>query len=77
MNAESKIDAKGRICIPIEIRKMFNLKSGEKILFQVLDDKIILRKSTSMEEFVSKSEEFGEKLKGITKEPIEFKKMFE
>ena len=77
MNVESKIDDKGRVCIPNEIRKMLNLKSGEKILFQVQDDKIILRKSTSMEEFIKKSEDFSEKLKGITKEPIEFKKMFE
>lgn len=77
MNAESKIDDKGRVCIPIEIRKLLNLKSGEKIIFQVQDDKIILRKSTSIEEFIKKSEAFSEKLKGITKEPIEFKKIFE
>lgn len=77
MNAESKIDDKGRVCIPNEIRKMLNLKSGEKILFQVQDDKIILRKSTSMEEFIKKSEEFSEKLKEEIKEPIEFRKMFE
>ncbi len=77
MNAESKIDDKGRVCIPNEIRKMLNLKPGEKILFQVQDDKIILRKSSSMEEFIKKSENFSEKLKKITKEPIEFKKMFE
>lgn len=77
MNAESKIDDKGRVCIPNEIRKLLNLKSGEKVLFQVQDDKIILRKSASMEDFIKKSEDFSEKLKGITKEPIEFKKMFD
>jgi len=77
MNAESKIDNKGRVCIPNEIRKLLNLKSGEKVLFQVQDDKIILRKSSSMEDFIKKSEDFSEKLKGITKEPIEFKKMFD
>ncbi|MHA1105038.1 MAG: AbrB/MazE/SpoVT family DNA-binding domain-containing protein [Promethearchaeota archaeon] len=77
MNAESKIDDKGRVRIPIEIRKLLNLKSGEKILFQVQDDKIILRKSISMEEFIKKSEEFSKKLKGITKEPIKFIKMFD
>ena len=77
MNAESKIDDKGRVCIPNEIRKLLNLKSGEKILFQVQDDKIILRKSTSMEEFIKKSEDFSEKLKGITKKPIKFVKMFD
>jgi len=77
LNAESKIDDKGRISIPNEIRKMLNLKPGEKLLFQVQDDKIILRKSTSTEEFIKKSEDFSEKLKGITKDPIEFKKIFE
>lgn len=77
MNAESKIDDKGRVCIPNEIRKLLNLKAGEKILFQVQDDKIILRKSTSMEEFIKKSEDFSETLKGITKEPIKFKKIFD
>ena len=77
MNAESKIDEKGRVCIPNEIRKLLNLKAGEKLLFQVQDGKIILRKSTSTEEFIKKSDEFSKKLKEITKEPIEFKKMFE
>ena len=77
MNAESKIDDKGRVCIPIEIRKMLNIKSGEKILFQVQDDKIILRRSTSMEDFIKKSESFSAKLKKATNHPIEFKKIFE
>jgi AbrB family looped-hinge helix DNA binding protein len=77
MNAESKIDDKGRVCIPNEIRKLLNLKTGEKILFQVQEDKIILRKSISMEDFIKKSEDFSEKLRGITKEPIKFKKIFE
>jgi len=77
MNVKSKIEEKGRVYIPTEIRKLLNLKAGEKILFQVQDDKIILRKSTLMEEFIKKSEEFSEKLKGITKEPIRFKKIFD
>lgn len=77
MNAESKIDDKGRICIPIEIRKMLNIKSGQKILFQVQDDKIILRKSTSVEEFIKKSRAFSEKLKDVTVHPIEFKKLLD
>ena len=77
LNAESKIDEKGRVIIPIEIRKLLNIKSGEKIIFQVQDDKIILRKSTSIEDFVNKSKIFSEKLKNITKKPIEFKKMLE
>lgn len=42
MNAESKIDEKCRTCIPIEISKRLNIKSGEKILFQIKGEIIIL-----------------------------------
>ncbi|MBN1800088.1 MAG: AbrB/MazE/SpoVT family DNA-binding domain-containing protein [Candidatus Lokiarchaeota archaeon] len=77
MNAESKIDDKGRVCIPNEIRKILNLKSGEKILFQVQEGKIILRKSTSVEEFIKKSDDFSKKLTEATKNTIQFKKLFE
>ncbi len=76
MNAESIIDDNGRVLIPIEIRKMLNLKSGERIVFQVQEGKIILRKFTSVEEFIKKSEEFSDKLKKITiKNAIEFEKI--
>ncbi|MHA1147460.1 MAG: AbrB/MazE/SpoVT family DNA-binding domain-containing protein [Promethearchaeota archaeon] len=77
MNAESKLDDKGRILIPSEIRKLLNIKSGEKLLFQIQEDKIILRKSTSMEEFISKSEEFSKKLKDSSKEPLKFQKILD
>jgi len=77
MTAESKIDNKGRILIPNEIRKLLNIKSGEKMLFQIQENKIILRKSTSMEDFISKSEEFSKKLKETSKEPIEFSKILD
>ena len=75
--SESKIDEKGRICIPIEIRKRLKINLGEKMFFQVKEDKIILRKARSVDDFIAKSEAFSEKLREATKEPIEFKKMFE
>jgi len=34
MNFKSKIDEKGRVYIPTEIRKLLNLNAGEKVLFQ-------------------------------------------
>jgi len=77
MNAESKIDNKGRILIPSGIRKLLNIKTGEKLLFQIQEDKIILRKSTSMEDFINKSEAFSKKLKETSKEPIDFEKIIE
>ena len=77
MNAESKLDDKGRILIPNEVRKLLNIKSGEKLLFQIQKDKIILRKSISMEDFISKSDDFSKKLKETSKEKIEFKKILD
>ena len=34
MSFETIIDEKGRICIPSELRKKFDLKPGEKMVFQ-------------------------------------------
>ena len=75
MNSESKIDDKGRICIPAELRKIMNLKSGEKMIFQIEEDKIIIRKATKPKEFIEKSKKFGEHLKKITKKPISTEKI--
>lgn len=72
MNAESEIDEKGRIRIPKEIRVRLNIKSGEKLLFHIEGEKIILRKTTSIEEFVEMSDQFSKTLKEITDQPIEF-----
>ncbi len=77
MNIESTIDEKGRVCIPVELRKRMNIKLGEKIFLQIKGNTIIMRKSTSVEEFIKKSKEFSEHLKKIADKPIEFKKIFE
>lgn len=77
MDIESKIDDKGRITIPSEIRKQMNIKSGEKFIFQVQDNKIILRKSISVEEFIQKSKKFSEKLREVPEEMMEFEKLFD
>ncbi|MBD3196996.1 MAG: AbrB/MazE/SpoVT family DNA-binding domain-containing protein [Candidatus Lokiarchaeota archaeon] len=77
MNAESEIDEKGRIQIPKKIRERLNIKSGEKLFFQIEDEKIILRKTTSIEDFVKISDQFSKILKEITDQPIEFKKLFD
>lgn len=77
MNSESKIDDKGRICIPAELRKIMNLKSGEKMIFQIEEDKIIIRKATKPKEFIEKSKKFGGHLKKITKKPISTEKIIE
>lgn len=73
----SSVDEKGRITIPSETMTLLGIKPGDTLFFQVQGDKIIIRKSISMEEFIKLSEEFSQKLGQATKEPIKFKKMFE
>ena len=77
LTSDTIIDDKGRVCIPAEFRKRLNLKSGEKITFQVGNDNnsIIMRKSITPKEFVQKVEEFKKKLRSSTKEPIQFEKL--
>ena len=77
MTSESKIDEKGRINIPAEIRRKLNLKSGEKMIFQIKGEKIILRKVITPKEFIEKSKVFREHLKKVTDEPITIDKIFE
>jgi len=77
MEVESIIDEKGRISIPIHLRKRFNLSPGEKILFRI-DEKnnLILQKSVSPEEFIDQAKEFRAQLKKVSKEPLEYQKLF-
>jgi len=74
MNFKSEIDEEGRVRIPQEIRKKLNIQSGDRLLFEIKDEKIFIQKSISIEEFIEISEKFSKKLKDITNEPIEFKK---
>ena len=42
------ISARGQIAIPLEIREKMHLKEGEKILFLLEDDTLLMKKVSSM-----------------------------
>ena len=42
-----KISSRGQIAIPSDIRKELNLNEGEKVIFVVEDDTLIMKKVTS------------------------------
>jgi AbrB family looped-hinge helix DNA binding protein len=46
------IGEKGQVVIPKNIRKMLNLRRGEKIVFEVIDKKITLQREQDGEEFL-------------------------
>lgn len=43
---EAKITSKGQITIPIEIRRFLNLKTGDKMSFEINEHGVYLDKST-------------------------------
>jgi AbrB family looped-hinge helix DNA binding protein len=77
MRSESKIDEKGRICIPSELRKKLGLNPGEKVIFQLDQNIIKIKKAVTPEEFTQNVKSFHEEVKKVRKEPIPFEKILE
>ncbi len=61
----AKITSKGQITIPIQIRKMLNLKDGDKVVFMTDGGKVIMENPTRLaikeaqEAFEGLAEELG------------------
>jgi antitoxin PrlF len=61
----AKITTKGQITIPVRIRKMLNLKDGDKVVFMPQGNTVVMENSTRLalceaqEEFSGLKEELG------------------
>ncbi len=61
----AKITTKGQITIPVSIRKMLNLKDGDKVVFMPQGNTVVMENSTRLalreaqEEFAGLKEELG------------------
>jgi len=74
---ELKLDEKGRVMIPREVREALGIKPGESLRLTVEGDKMVLTRPMSPEEFLKK--------KGVIKEgsplpltdPLSMKKIWE
>lgn len=61
----AKITSKGQITIPVQIRKMLNLKDGDKVVFMTDGGKVIMENPTKLaikdaqEAFKGLAEELG------------------
>lgn len=51
------LDSLGRVVIPVELRRQFDIKENEKIKFFIEDDKIIMKKVISSCVFCKSTEE--------------------
>lgn len=61
-----RIDALGRLVIPMEIRKNMNIKMGEEIEMFVLDGQVVLQKHSSMNKLTTSVKEVVKVLSEIT-----------
>jgi len=61
----ARITTKGQITIPVQIRKMLNLKDGDKVVFMTDGGKVVMENSTRLaireaqEAFTGLAEELG------------------
>ncbi|MBN1329316.1 MAG: AbrB/MazE/SpoVT family DNA-binding domain-containing protein [Candidatus Heimdallarchaeota archaeon] len=76
MDSDIVVDSKGRILIPKEIRKKLNIKSGSKLILKIEDERLVLLRATSLNDFQSELASFQEKLRRLTAEPISTDKLF-
>jgi len=58
-----KVSSKGQIVIPKRVRKMFGLRTGERLLLAIGKDELLLRKlgTVSLEEISRKTSQIIEK----------------
>lgn len=72
-----KIDEKGRILIPSEIRTKLKLKTGEKLICHLENDIVIIRREVTPVKLVEDTHDFHKLLKKTIDKPIELMKLFE
>ena len=73
---ESILDEQGRICIPSELRKRFNLVPGDKLVFFIENEKIVIKKAIEPRELIDKARKVRKLIKQTSPEPIDFKDLF-
>lgn len=67
-----RIDELGRIVIPVEIRRKLNIKEGENLEINVLDNSINLKKMSVIDNYKNIIEELGNTLRSVVKGHIIF-----
>ncbi len=70
---ERKIGSKGQVVIPRDIRDLFNMKPGSKILFKVDGNEITIRIAKDEKDFLK---DFFKTPKKLT-EKIDFKRIYD
>ena len=70
------IDEKGRVTIPKELRDQLGLEAGSKIVFAVINNSLLLRKTITVSEFEHISDKITQQLAEQTEAKLELDKLF-
>lgn len=76
LNQDIVMDSKGRILIPLEIRKLLQMNPGETFKFSLENGKLFLLKSSEHSELIQEIEKFQGEVKKVLKTAISTEKLF-
>ena len=76
MTYELKMDKKGRIQIPKDLREEMNLKPGQKLKIKIEDGNLVILKPISSHRFLKRVKKFQSKLKKVTDKLLKYEKLF-
>lgn len=65
-----RVTQKGQVTIPRQIRSMLSIKTGDEVVFEMVRDKVVLKKKTTTCRNFEKYVGFLSHLKGKTPEEV-------
>lgn len=65
MEFERTISTKGQVVVPRDVRRKLGLKAGSEIIFELENDRIIIKKKISPTEFIDNFARTPKKIKGL------------
>ena len=71
MEITREINEKGQVVIPIDIRRMLDLKKKSRIVFQIQDNEVKIKKELSPEMWLKSFLKYRVKGKSLTPEKID------
>jgi AbrB family looped-hinge helix DNA binding protein len=73
---KTKVDAKGRVTIPAEYRKMLGLRSGTEVLIIPREDCLLMMRTSTPEDLKNAAKRLAREIIRRRTKPIQFERLF-
>jgi len=70
MELERSVGSKGQVVIPMDVRKKMGIKPGSDVVFEVEDNKIVIKRKMTPKEIVEDFANVPKKVKGLNAKKI-------